>query len=127
MGALRLLVVGVLVAGLGAGVKGEEKKADSIKDKLVGSWEVAKADKGTVPVGATIEFRKDGTAKFTVKQEGKEEVLEATYTVGKNDFTLVRKEGADGRKQKLKITTLNATTLVVEDDEGKKVELKRKK
>jgi uncharacterized protein (TIGR03066 family) len=127
MRAWRLLVVGLLVAGLGTGLKAEEKKAEGIKEKLVGTWEVTRADEGTVPVGSTVVVTKDGKVKLTVKVDNQEEIHEGTYKVGDKQVTFLRKEGDKVHKHVLKIRTLTATVFAVEDEEGKKVDLKRKK
>ncbi len=37
--------------------------ADDAKKLLVGKWEVVKADEGTVPAGAFVQFSADGKLK----------------------------------------------------------------
>src|SRR5262245_3195877 len=70
MNVLRLLVAVAVACALAVGARADEKKADNAK-LLVGTWEVAKADQGTVPVGSTVEFTKDGKMKVTHKQGDK--------------------------------------------------------
>jgi uncharacterized protein (TIGR03066 family) len=124
MNALRLMVAAVaaVAVALAAGVRAEDKeeKKDNAK-LLVGSWEVTKSfDKGP-PVGATAEFTKDG--KVTL--EAKDVQREGTYKVDGDKLTLVMKD-RDG-KTILSIKKISDKELVVEDDDKKSVELKRKK
>src|SRR5262249_16896342 len=72
MNALRLLVAGAMVCAVTAGARAEDKKADNAK-AILGSWEAVKADPGTLPVGAVVEFATGGKMKVTAKREGKEE------------------------------------------------------
>ena len=44
---------------------GEES---DLAKKLVGKWEITKADEGTIPPGTMVEFTKDG--KFKAYGEG---------------------------------------------------------
>lgn len=127
MNMLRLVVAGILVAGLTVGARAEEKKAEATKEKLVGTWEVSKADEGTAPLGATLMLTKDGKVKFTAKKDGEEKVIEGTYTFADGKLTLTRKKGDQEDKQVLIIKSVNDSTLVVEDPKGKSVEMKRKK
>ena len=97
-------------------------------DKIVGAWEVTKASEGTVPVGGTMEFTKDGKAKVTAKKDGTEITHEATYTIAGDKLTLTHKKGDEERKLALTIKKLTATELMLADEkDGKTVEFKRKK
>ena len=127
MSALRLLAVGLLAAGMAAGVRAEEKKVAADKEKLVGAWEVVKADEGAPPVGSVIAFAKDGTIKVTHQRDGKEETLEGTYTVEGDQLKVVIKNGDKENKHTVTIKKLTATEFVAENDKGKAAEFKRKK
>src|SRR5262249_59835035 len=88
MNAMRLMAVGVLV-GLVSFAARAEDKADNAK-LIVGKWECAKADEGTLPVGSSVEFTKDGKIIVIVKEGDKEMKGEGTYKVegDKFDFTI---------------------------------------
>jgi uncharacterized protein (TIGR03066 family) len=126
MNTLRFLAAGAMFCALTVGVRGDDKKADNAK-LLVGAWEVVKADKGTVKVGEGIEFTKDGKMKLTPKVGEKDETIEGTYTIEGDKFTFMVKVGDDIRKQTLTIKKISETEMSITDEEGKAVELKRKK
>ena len=126
MNALRMLVAGVAVCALASGVKAEEKKADNAK-LLMGSWEATKAAEGTLPVGAVVEFAKDGKMKVLTKRDGKEETMEGTYKLDGDKFTIKMKRGDDVMEIVITIKKISDTELVAANDEGKVVEFKRKK
>ena len=125
MSALRLLAVGCVVGLAGAGARAEDKP-DYAK-LIVGKWEISKADEGTVPLGAVIEFTKDGKVKLTGKKGDTEMAFEGTYTVEGNKFTIAMKVGDQEHKQTITITKMSDTEMATKNDEGKVVELKRKK
>src|SRR5262245_22424765 len=125
MNALRLLAVGAVVCLLSAGVQAEEK-ADLAK-LIVGKWECTKADAGSLPVGAVVEFTKDGKMKVVVKQNDMEMTLDGTYTVEKHKFTFVLKQGDMEHKDTITVTKITEKEMVTENGEGKKVELAKKK
>ena len=77
MNALKLLAVGTIVCFLSAGARSEEK-IDYAK-MIVGKWEVAKADEGTVPVGTIVEFTKDGKMIVQAKIMDKEIKIEGWH------------------------------------------------
>jgi len=126
MSVLRLLVAGAVACALAVGARADEKKADNAK-LLVGTWEVAKADQGTVPVGSTVEFTKDGKMKVTHKQGDKEESLEGTYKVDGDKFSFELKVGDKVNKKTITIKKISETEMTTTDEDGKTVELKRKK
>jgi uncharacterized protein (TIGR03066 family) len=128
MNALRLLVAGVMVVALTAGVRAEKKeeKKDNAK-LLLGSWEATKAAEGTLPVGAVVTFEKDGKFKTVGKVDGKEETHGGTYTVDGDKFTLTMKQGDNVMKLTITIKKISDTELVTASDDGKVVEFKRKK
>jgi len=115
---LRLIAVGVLVVGLVGGTSAQEKKPEGNKEKLLGTWEIIKADEGTAPVGTTVEFTKDGKVKVTPK--GEQETREHLYKI--DGDKIIIEEGPT-----VTIKKVTDSELHVIDPEGKMVELKRKK
>ena len=127
MNAVRLMAAGVLVVGLLGGVRAEEKKADANAGKIVGSWEVVKADEGAPPVGSVIEFSKDGKIKITHKKDDKDVTIEGTYKVDGDKLAVTLKVGDKEDKHTVTIKKLTATEMTVENDKGKSAEFKKKK
>lgn len=124
MNILRIVVAAIVVTSLGTSINAADK--DDNKTLIVGKWEVSKADDGTVPAGATIEFTKDGKMKMNAKKDGKEENREGTYTVEKEALTLIMKRDDGDRTVKITIKALSATELTVEGPDGKSVSFKKK-
>jgi uncharacterized protein (TIGR03066 family) len=127
MSALRLLAMGLLVLGFVAGVRADDKKADTNKEKLVGSWEVVKADEGAPPVGTVVEFIKDGKMKVIHKKDDKEMTLEGTYTLDDEKVSIVLKQEDKEIKHTITIKKLTDTEFVAENEKGQKAEFKKKK
>jgi uncharacterized protein (TIGR03066 family) len=93
----------------------------------MGSWEVTKADPGTLPVGAVVTFEKDGKFKTAAKVEGKDMTADGTYKLDGDKFTLMMKRGDMDVKLLITIKKISDTELVTANEEGKVVEFKRKK
>ena len=125
MNALRLFAVGAVVCLLVAGARAEEKQ-DAAK-LIVGKWECTKADPESLPVGAVVEFTKDGKMKVIVKMGDMEMTIEGTYKVEKDKFTFALKMGDQEHKDTITIKKISDKEMVTENPEGKKVELARKK
>src|SRR5262249_17384606 len=89
MKQVRLALAAVVVFGANA-VRADEKKDAETKDKLVGNWEVIK--EGTLPIGSTVEFTKDGKLKMTIKGE-KTINIEGTFKVEGEAFKSTLKMG----------------------------------
>jgi uncharacterized protein (TIGR03066 family) len=104
-----------------AGKSEPAKKEPTTSEKLLGTWEVTKSD--TAPVGAILEFKKDGTMKLTVTENGKEASMECKYKVDGDTITATY---PDGRSQPGKIRKLTNKELVIEVPKGKTDEYKRK-
>lgn len=123
MRTLGLAVAVLVVCGLGTGAEVKGDKAA----KLVGNWEAAKADKGTLPPGSVVSFAKGGKMKVTHKKDGKEETAEGTYKVDGDKLSIALKH--DGKEHKMTLTIKKATddALTVTDDKDRTVEFKRKK
>jgi uncharacterized protein (TIGR03066 family) len=99
-------------------------RADTNKEKIVGTWEVAKSKPPT-----TIEFTKEGKLKISVKLPNMPPVtLEGTYEV-KGDTVTVAVKTPDGKEMKdsLTIVKLTATEMTTTDSKGKKDEYAKKK
>ena len=123
MNALKLLAV-VAVACLVGIARADEKDYPKL---IVGKWEVSKADEGTVPKGAVIEFTKDGKVKATAKKDDAEATFDGTYKLDGKTITLVMKLGDTEKTNKVTIEKLSDTEMSVEGDDGKKVEFTKKK
>ena len=124
MSTLRWLAVGVVAGVLGAGARADDK-TDYAK-MLVGKWEVTKADPDTVPVGAVVEFAKDGKVKFHAKKDGEDVAIDGTYKVEKNTFTLIMKAGDEEHSETITITKMSDGEMSTVNKNGKKVDLKKK-
>jgi len=116
----------VAVAAVMASTAAAQEKGDLAK-KIVGKWEVTKADEGTVPKGTTVEFTKDGKMKVSGKEGGMDIALEGTYKAEKDSFTMTLKVNDMEHSQTIKVTKITDTAMSTEDKDGKKVELERKK
>jgi uncharacterized protein (TIGR03066 family) len=116
----------VCLLALRLGAAETKEKADNAT-LLVGKWEVTKTAKD-LTAGSTIEFAKDGKMKVTIKAQGKEEVVEATYKVEGDKIPYVLKlRGEEVKKEPLIIKKLTEQELVLESVQGDKLELKRVK
>ena len=111
--------------------KPEPKPQATNKDKIVGTWEVAKSDE--IPPGTVFEFTKDGKMKMSMKMEGKTVEMEGTYEVEGETLKSVGK-GPDGKEDKNTdtIVKLTDTELVIKNPKIKKprsqmIEFKKKK
>jgi len=118
--------VGVLATGAGGGLAAEEK-ADVNKEKLVGTWEVVKAEQGALPVGSVVDFGKDGKAKVTHKHDGKESTAEGTYAVEGDKLTVTLKHGEKESRHVITIKKLTDTEFISANEKDKTAEFKRKK
>jgi uncharacterized protein (TIGR03066 family) len=142
MKAIRIVLGGLFVLALvGCGGSPTSKKEDkpipaaaSNAELIVGVWEfVTASDEGEAAKmkGMTAEFTKDGKLKMKIKTpDGKEiEAPEATYSIEGDTMTQTMKMGDKETKDKMKIVSLDKTTLKTEEEkEGKKIthEFKKK-
>ena len=124
MSALRLVAVLAVGCLVGAGARGDEK--DYAK-KIVGKWEVTKADENTLPKGSIVEFTKDGKFTSREKLNDKDVTFEGTYKVTGDKFDLDLKMGDQSIKVTITITKLTDDEMHTKNEEGKVVEVKRKK
>ncbi len=126
MNALRLVTAGFLMLGLVAGV-GAADKGKVSKDKLVGTWEVVKSEEPPPPVGAVVEFTKDGKIKVTHKRDDKDVMLAGTYTIDGDKINVVVKVDDNEVKHTVTVKKVGADEITAENDKGKAVVFKRKK
>lgn len=117
MTLLRIGLAGLLLVGVTAMVRADDKK-DLDKDKLVGTWEVTKGE--TLPVGSTCEFTKDGKLILTIKEKGQSQKIEGTYKIEGQAFKATLKLGDKESTQTLKVPTFTDKELVMVDEQGKK-------
>jgi uncharacterized protein (TIGR03066 family) len=124
MNALKWLGVAAVVVLLNASARAQDKV--DYEKLLVGKWEVTKADEGTVPPGALIEFTKDGKIKASFKKGEEDVTVEGTYKVEKNTFILTMKMGDEEKKQTITIIKISEKEMTTKNEDGKVVELKKK-
>jgi len=93
---------------------------------LIGKWEVTKADEGTVPVGAIIEFTRDGKVMTSVKKGDDLETHEGAYKLEKDTLTVTMKKDGEEKTKKITITKITEKEMTTKDEDGKVVELKKK-
>jgi uncharacterized protein (TIGR03066 family) len=124
MNALKWLGLAAVVVLMNTAARAEEE-ADYAK-KIVGKWEVSKADEGTVPPGAVIEFTKDGKMRASLKKGDNETKLEGTYKVVKNTFVMTMKVGDTEKSQTITITKITDKEMSTKSEDGKVVELRKK-
>ena len=122
MTTFKMLAAGLTLCLVALGARAEEK-ADNAK-LIVGKWEVAKAEEGTLPNGTIVEFSKDGKLKLSGSDEFK---IDGTYKVDGDKFTITMKIGDQEQSHTITIKKLTKTELHTTDKDGKVVELKRKK
>ena len=125
MNALKWLGVAAVVVVLGANARAEDDKVEYAK-LIVGKWEVSKADEGTVPPGAIIEFTKDGKLKAMFKKGDEDTTIEGTYKVVKNTFEMTMKMGDEEKSQTITITKITEKEMSTKNKDGQVVELKKK-
>ena len=123
MRLLRFVGTACLALCLVASTTAAEKEAPNAK-KIVGTWE---AVEGQVPPGSTVEFTRDGKLKATVKAEDKAFTIEGTYKVEGDALKATYKHDGEEKTHASRIKTLTGTRLVLEDQDGKVSEFKRKK
>jgi uncharacterized protein (TIGR03066 family) len=122
MNLLRIGLAGLLLVGVTAVRAADEKDLD--KDKLVGTWEVTG---GTLPVGTTWEFTKDGKLTIVIKNpNGTTTKFEGTYKIKGQAFTITGKLAGDDYTETFTAPTVTDKELVLLDEDGKKDIFKKK-
>jgi uncharacterized protein (TIGR03066 family) len=126
MNAMRLALVGALALGLAFAAQAQDKEAkrdDSVKAKLVGTWEV-ESGKG-LRKGAKVQFTKDGKVLITTKGDDKERKIGGTYKVEGTTITLITKHDDKERKLEIKVSKVDDKQLVVEGRKGQTLTFKK--
>ena len=101
----------------------EDAKFDA--KKLVGKWVAGEG--GGVPAGMVVVVTKDGKVNATAEVDGTKHEAKGTYTLKGDSLTAKVTVDGEEKTHSLKITTLTADKLVVENSEGKVTTFKRKK
>lgn len=132
MNAIRTTAVLALallaVAGRGSDVERERTfETVSPAELIVGTWVATRADDGTLPKDAVVEFRRGGKMIIAMTTGNEQMRFECAYKVGKASFTIVAALGDQESKQTIQIKSLTTTTLSTIDKDGKVVELRRKR
>ncbi len=103
-----------------------DKDAKSNKDKIVGVWELTRSEDGSAPIGALVEFTKDGKMIVTVKSGDKTDKIEGTYSIDKDMITSSIKVKDEDKKNTVTIKKLTDKDFVVVNKDGKADEFKKK-
>lgn len=125
MNALKLLAAVAVVCLLGTAARADEK--DDVAKKIVGTWAVAKADPGTFPPGAVVEFQKDNKLRLTAKKGDMDLSFDGSYKLDGKALTLSLTVGGNGRTNELTVVKVSDTEMTIEGKDNKKVEFTKKK
>jgi uncharacterized protein (TIGR03066 family) len=132
MGWQRSLLLACFAAGLigyaASAADDADKDKASNKEKIVGTWELVKADsKDAPPPGTVVEFTKDGKMKITVTVEEKKLTLNGSYSI-EGDKLKTKVTTPDGQESSDTdtITKLTDKELSLKDTKGQKTEFKKK-
>jgi uncharacterized protein (TIGR03066 family) len=121
MKPLCAMVLGsVMVFGSAAGTRAD----DAVK--LVGKWEVTKSG-GDTPVGAVVEFAKDGKMTANVTLDGKDLKLTGTYKLDGKKLKVNLTFNEQKVEHELTVAFKGDDELTMEDDDKKVDTLKKKK
>jgi uncharacterized protein (TIGR03066 family) len=105
----------------------DKKKVEFKKEKLVGTWALPG---GKDRPGGTITFTKDGKVAFALKGKDKGKVVDhkasGTYKLDGKKLKLNLKHDKGESTSVLIIMKLTDTELTTEEEDGKKVTLKKK-
>jgi uncharacterized protein (TIGR03066 family) len=123
MKLVKVLAVGAVLCLFGSAGRGDEKADAKL---LVGKWEVTKADPGTAPPGAVVEFTKDGKVTVTHKQDDKDVSISGTYKLEGKKISFALKVGDEEKTKTITITKLSAKEMTTKDENDKTVELAKK-
>jgi uncharacterized protein (TIGR03066 family) len=104
----------------------QSEKQQISADKLIGTWELVKAEgEKQPPAGTTAEYTKDNKVIVAGKAGGKEFKIEAKYKVEGDKLTTTIDIKGKTQTEVDTIQTLNDTTLILRDKEGKLAEFKK--
>jgi len=132
---LTLAVVGLFGVGANAAPVPKEAK-QTLPEKLLGEWRLAKTDAGVKPAYEfTIHFKKDGALEFHRQYPDRDAIItkgkyktadkDEKYPDGSIDWSIG--EGQQARGEVSKILKLNEVELQFEDPEGLKESFERVK
>ena len=124
MRTLCAIVLGAAALGLTGFAAADDK--DDYAKKIVGKWEITKSQ-GDEPVGALVEFTKDGKFTVAAKLNGKELKLDGTYKVEKDKLTTELSVAGKTEKDVDTIKKLTDEDMELENKDKKVVTFKRKK
>ncbi|HVL12549.1 MAG TPA: TIGR03066 family protein [Gemmata sp.] len=116
MKTLSAAILGVCVVVFAGAAAAQDDNAK----KILGAWEVAKMT-GDLPVGAVVDFQKDGKMAVILKEDGKEMKLAGTYKLEKDKLNVTLMIGEEKHEEALTIKKLTDDALELEDKD-KKVE-----
>ncbi|VTR97275.1 unnamed protein product [Gemmata massiliana] len=94
--------------------------------KLLGKWEITKST-GDSPVGAIVEFAKEGKMTVTINNDGKDLKLEGTYKLDGKKLAVKLTLNEQEIKHDLTVTFKGDDGLELEDADKKVDTLKKKK
>jgi uncharacterized protein (TIGR03066 family) len=94
---------------------GHAKAADDAA-KLVGKWEVTKSG-GDTPVGAVVDFQKDGKMAAAVNLDGKDVKLTGTYKFDGKKLKVDLKLGEDKIEHEFDVKFKGADEMTLTDGE----------
>jgi uncharacterized protein (TIGR03066 family) len=121
---MRVLSAVALAALLG--VTGFADDKDEFAKKILGKWEITKST-GDEPVGAIVDFLKDGKFTISAKLDGKEVKLDGTYKVEKDKLTTEVSVAGKTEKDVDTIKKLTDEDMELENKDKKLITFKRKK
>jgi len=124
MKTMLLVALGLAVCWFTATARADEK--DTAK-MLVGKWEAAKVDEGTLPQGTIVEFTKDGKVKITAKKDNEEFNLAGTYKFENHKLTVKLKMNDEEKEHTVTVKKISDTEFVAEHEDGKSITFKRTK
>ena len=105
--------------------KKEEPKKDDTIEKLLGKWEVIRADASPDSLGGIVTFEKDGKLSIVIKTgNGKDVKVEGNYKLEKDKLTT---DIGNGSPDTDTIKKLTADDLELENADKKVTIMKKKK
>ena len=113
-------VLGLVVFALAGSVRADDTP------KLIGKWEVTKSG-GDTPVGAVVEFAKDGKMTADVNIDGKDLKLTGTYKLDGKKLKVNLTFNDQKVEHEFTVTFKGDDEMTLEDDDKKVDTLKKKK
>jgi uncharacterized protein (TIGR03066 family) len=127
MGWQRSLLLACLAAGL-VGYSASAADEKSNKEKILGTWELVKADSPDAgPPGTLVEFMKDGKLKVTATIGDKKIVVNGSYSLD-GDTLKTKVTTPDGQESSDTDTIVKLTDkeMSLKNTKGNKTEFKKK-